>query len=561
MPSVYESRPWLKMYADYVPETLPLPEKSMADLFEESAERVPDVDAIRYFDETISYSDLNDLAGRFCALLASRGVEKGERVAVYTQNNPQFLIAQYGIWKRGAIMVPLNPMLKGKELDYHLNDSGAKVLVCLESLYESVARDTVPGTSVEHVFTTSELDFLPEGAEEELPPLADSSRQRFDDAEDLLETLRATEPDEGTRVEVAPEDVAYLVYTSGTTGQPKGTMETHSNVAFNSECYRVWMRIGDDDSVFGVAPLFHITGLIGHAGLAGIAGIPLVLFHRVDPQEALRLIDKWRPTMTIGSITAFIALMNAPGSDEADLSSLTKCYSGGAPVAPSVADQFEEKFGVYIHIAYGLTESNSPTHFVPLGSRSPVDEESGALSVGVPVPNCEARLVDVSDPSEEVPAGESGEFAARGPMIFEGYWNKPEETEEAFQDGYFLTGDVAVMDEDGWFYIVDRKKDMINVSGYKVWPREVEDALYTHDSVMEAAVIGVPDEYRGETVRAFVALKEGAEVTEDDLISHCKEQMADYKYPRQIEFMDELPKTATGKFLRRELREEARAEA
>src|SRR5215211_4561714 len=321
----------------------------------------------------------------------------------------------------------------------------------------------------------------------------------------------------------------------------------------------------DGDALKRGVQLRGLPGLDADRGrrlrLRGRAGVPLVLFHRFEPGEALRLIDQWRPTMTIASITAFIAMMNAPGSEEVDLSSLTKCYSGGAPVSPSIVDRFEEKFGVYIHTAYGLTESNSPTHFVPLGERAPVDEGSGALSIGVPVPNCEARLVTVEDPSEEVPVGESGEFAAKGPMIFKGYWNKPEETEEAFHDGYFLTGDVAIMDEDGWFYIVDRKKDMINVSGYKVWPREVEDVLYTHEQVKEAAAIGVPDEYRGETVKAFVALKEEGAASEEELIAHCKEQMADYKYPRQIEFMQELPKTATGKFLRRELRDEARAGA
>ena len=561
MSSIYESKPWLERYADYVPKELPLPTRSMADLFEESAEHASDRDAIRYFDVSISYGELNDLADRFATLLALWGVEKGDRVAIYTQNNPQFLVAQYGAWKRGAIVLPLNPMLKQKELDYHLNDSGAKVLICLESLYESVAREVVPDTAVEHVLTTSELDFVPEGAFEGSGVLEGAERLRPEGTEDLLEVLRETEPDSGARESVAPEDTAYLVYTSGTTGQPKGTMETHSNVAFNSEVYRTWMQIEDEDSVFGAAPLFHITGLIGHIGLAGLAGVPLVLFHRFDPEEALRLVGKWRPTMTIASITAFMAMMNAPGSEESDLSSLVKCYSGGAPIPPSVAEQFEEKFGIYIHNAYGLTESNSPTHFVPWGTHAPVDEESGALSVGVPVPNCEARLVDVEDPSEEVPIGESGEFAAKGPMIFKGYWNKPEETEEAFHDGYFLTGDVAVMDEDGWFYIVDRKKDMINVSGYKVWPREVEDTLYEHPQVMEAAAVGVPDEYRGETVNAFVALKEGDDATEEELIAFCKERMADYKYPRKIELLDELPKTATGKFLRRELRDEARAEA
>ncbi len=561
MSSIYESKPWLERYADYVPKELPLPTKSMVDLFEESAERAPDRDAVRYFDESISYGELNGLADSFATLLASQGVEKGDRIAIYTQNNPQFLLAQYGAWKRGATVLPVNPMLKQKELDYHLNDSGAKVLVCLESLYESVAQEVVPDTAVEHVLTTSELDFLPEGAAENTAAPKGAERLRPEDAEDLLEALRETEPDPGARESVSPGDTAYLVYTSGTTGQPKGTMETHSNVAFNSEVYRTWMQIGDEDSVFGAAPLFHITGLVGHVGLVGLAGIPLVLSHRFDPGEALRLIEKWRPTMTIASITAFMAMMNTPGSEDSDLSSLVKCYSGGAPIPPSVAEQFEEKFGIYIHNAYGLTESNSPTHFVPWGTHAPVDEESGALSVGVPVPNCEARLVDVEDPSEEVPVGEPGEFAAKGPMIFAGYWNKPEETEGAFHDGYFLTGDVAVMGEDGWFYIVDRKKDMINVSGYKVWPREVEDTLYEHPQVMEAAAVGVPDEYRGETVHAFVALKKGDGATEEELIAFCKERMADYKYPRKIELLDELPKTATGKFLRRELRDEARAEA
>ena len=551
--SVYDGKPWLKLYGNGVPEELPPPEKSMVDLFEASARRVPHRDAVRYFDTTLSYGELDDLAGRFAAVLASYGIQKGDRVAVYVQNNPQFLIAQYGAWKRGAIVVPINPMLKGRELDYHLNDSGARVLVALESLYEGVARGVVPGTGVEHVLTTSELDFLADGE----PPttLRGVKRQSSGGAEDLVGALGRAEPSPSDRVPVSPDDAACFVYTSGTTGKPKGAVEKHSNIAYNAEVYRTWMSIGDEDSVFGVAPLFHITGLVGHAALAGLAGVPLVLFHRFDPSEALRLIEKWRPTFTVGAITAFIALMNAPDAAGRDLSSLTKCYSGGAPIAPSITEQFEEKFGVYVHNIYGLTESNSPTHITPLGSRAPVDEGSGALSIGVPVPGCEARLVGVEDASRAAAVGEPGEFAARGPMIFSGYWNKPEETEKAFRDGYFLTGDVAIMDEDGWFYIVDRKKDMINVSGYKVWPREVEDVLYTHPRVKEAAVVGIPNEYRGETVKAFVALKEGDGVTEDELIAYAKERMADYKYPREISFLDELPKTATGKYLRRELRD------
>jgi long-chain acyl-CoA synthetase len=558
--SPYDRKPWLARYANYVPPELPLPEKSMTDLFEESVHRVPERDAIRYFDEAVcSFAELDRMAGAFAARLAEWDVNKGDRVAVYTQNDPQFLIAQYGVWKRGAAVVPLSPMLKGKELDYHLEDSGAKVLVCLENLYRDVAREALPGTPVERVVTTSELDFLPQGAAEEHASLKGSEKIRFDDTEDLAEILRNASPDPGAREPVAPEDIAYLVYTSGTTGKPKGAMELHSNVAFNAEVYRTWMRIGDEDSVFGMAPLFHVTGTVGHLAIAALAGIPLVLFHRFDPQEALRLVEKWRPTMTIGAITAFIALMHAPGSGERGLSSLTKCYSGGAPISPSITEQFEKKFGVYIHNLYGLTESNSPTHAVPFEARAPVDEGSGALSIGVPVPNCEAKLVELEDPSREVPVGEPGEFAAKGPMIFAGYWNKPEETEKAFHDGYFLTGDVAIMDEEGWFYIVDRKKDMIIASGYKVWPREVEDVLYTHPAVKEAVVVGVPDPYRGETVKAFVALKEGENLAAEDLIRFCKERMAAYKYPREAAFLDEIPKTATGKPLRRQLRDAAAA--
>lgn len=556
MSSHYAGKPWLQAYAPYVPHELPLPKKSMIDCFEDSVRRHPDRAAVFYFDRSISFQELDEMAESFAALLAEWGVGKGDRVALYLQNDPQFLIAQYGAWKRGAIMVPLNPMFKEKELEYHLNDSGARVLVCLESLYAAVAREVIPRTKVEYVITTSEADLLPEGAGESL-----GKKERFAETFDLMEALQKHRNRRAPREEVTPEDVACLVYTSGTTGPPKGAMNLHRNIAFNAEVYRTWMQLGDGDCVLGVSPLFHITGIVDHVAVAGLAGIPLVLFHRFDVKEMLRLIEKWKPTFTVGAITAYIAWMNHPDADGFDLSSLKKCYSGGAPIAPSITEQFMEKFGIYIHNIYGLTESNSPTHGVPFGSRAPVDPESGALSVGVPVPNCEAKVVDLTDPSREVAPGEIGEFAVRGPMIFAGYWEKPEETKKAFHDGWFLTGDVVKMDEQGWFYVVDRKKDMIIVSGFKVWPRDVEDVLYKHPAVKEAAVVGVPHPYRGETVRAYVSLKEGWQVTEEELIRFCKERMANYKYPREIVFLEEVPKTATGKFLRRELRIRAREEA
>lgn len=550
-------RPWLAHYGAWVPADLPIPAVSVIDCFEASAKRRPAHPAVCYFDRVISFAELDAAASRFATLLADWGIGPHDRVALYLQNVPQFLIAVFGTWKRGASVVPLNPMFKQQELLFHLNDSGARVLVCLESLYSSCARAVLSGSPVEHVVTTSEIDWLTPGAAIGIPTLEGVVKQRFPETTDLMDALAACEPDPSNRCAVGADAVCSLGYTSGTTGPPKGAMSTHGNFVYNAEVYRTWLRLGDDDVVLGVAPLFHITGMVAHLALAALAGVPLVLFHRFDPGQALSMIERYRPTMTIGAITAFLALLNHPDAKRHDLRCLTRCYSGGAPIAPAVAEAFEKAFGVYIHNVYGLTESNSPTHAVPWGTRAPVDPRSGALSVGVPIPGCHVRVLDLDDPSREVHTGEPGELAARGPMMFRGYWNRPVETERAFDRGFFLTGDVVVMDEQGFFYVVDRKKDMINASGYKVWPREVEDVLYRHPAVREAAVVGVPDEYRGETVKAFVSLKNGMTVTGEELVAFCRERMAAYKYPRAVELVAEVPKTATGKFLRRALRKDA----
>ena len=381
---------------------------------------------------------------------------------------------------------------------------------------------------------------------------ADTTRVRHPgtlDLTGLVEQYAGRKPDP---VAPRPEDVAVLTYTSGTTGVPKGAMNTHGTMAFNAQTYRDWMDLTSSDSVLGVAPLFHITGLIGHVCLALLIPCPLVLAHRFHPQVVMDAIREHRPTFTIGAITVFIALAGAEGVTKEDFASLRVVYSGGAPIAPAVNEQFMADTGLYIHNIYGLTETNSPSHAVPLNVRAPVDPASGALSIGVPVFNTVVRILD--EEGNELPPGEIGEIAISGPQVVPGYWNKPEATEAALPGGELRTGDVGFMDADGWFYLVDRKKDMINASGYKVWPREVEDVLYGHPAVREAAVVGVPDAYRGETVKAFVSLKPGAEATPAELVAYCKEQMAAYKYPRSIELMAELPKTATGKILRRELR-------
>ncbi len=523
------THPWLAAYSPWVPSKLPLPAHSMIDLFERTAAARPAAPAIHYVDESISFGQLNEQAGRFAAWLARHGIGKGDRVAIVTQNDPEFAVAQLGAWKRGAIVVPLNPMFKAKELDYHLRDSGARAMVALAT-YRAQHHDVIAAAPVECWLTThTGGDFYPALAAEAPGPLH--------------------------RVPVGPEDIAQLVYTSGTTGPPKGAIGLHRNIAFNAEVFRQWMRIDERDVILGAAPLFHITGLVADLALSYLTGAPLVLYHRFDPATTLRMVEQWRATFCVAAITAYISIMNDAAAGSTDFSSMTKCYSGGAPVAPGVVEQFRAKLGATIHNIYGLTESNSPSHATPLGAQTPpVDPASGALSIGLPIPNLDARIVDLADPSRQLAPGEAGELAMQGPMMFPGYWNKPEATAAAFHEGWFLTGDVAVMDERGWFYIVDRKKDMIVASGFKVWPRDVEDVLYQHAAVRECAVIGVPDPYRGETVKAFIALKTGQAATAEEIMAFCKERLAAYKYPRLVEFVAEIPKTATGKFLRRALR-------
>lgn len=550
-----EPRPWTRLYPPWVPTELPAPTVSAVELFEGTARRYADRPAVHYFDRTLSYRELDRMADALAGALTGLGLAPGDRVALYLQNLPQFVITQSAVWKAGGIVVPLNPMFREAELAYQLNDSGARILVALETLYGETASRVIAKTPVETVITTSELDCLdPGGPRPAL--LAGSRKTRFAETLDLLELVRKSAgcpACPGPR----PEDPAYLSYTSGTTGAPKGAMNTHANVVYNAAVYASWMRLGPEDVVLAVAPLFHITGMIAHLAAAAVSGAPVVLFYRFDAGEALRLIERWRATFTVGSITVFIALAEHPDVRKRDLGSLRKVYSGGAPVSPAIVERFEGLTGAYIHNIYGLTETTSPSHAVPMGVRAPVDMATGALSVGIPVPGALARVVDIDSGTTELPPGEVGEIVIKGPMVIPGYWQKPDETAHAIRDGWLHTGDVGTMDSAGWFYILDRKKDMIIASGYKVWPREVEDVLYQHPAVREAAVVGVPDPYRGETVKAFVALKAGWEgrVMPEELIDFCRERLAAYKYPRQVEVVAEVPKTPTGKFLRRVLRE------
>ncbi|WP_435069334.1 class I adenylate-forming enzyme family protein [Amycolatopsis thermoflava] len=540
--SVYDDRPWLARYAPGQPAGITVEYESALAMFRASVARDPDGDILRYFGGRITLRELDELTDAFAAGITDAGFRPGERVAIYAQNVPQFVIAQVGTWKAGGIAVSVNPMNRGRELGQLLADSGATVLVTLQSLWHEVAAEVVPGTAVRTVLTTSELEYRAEpGSPVECPGTVDLAG--------MLARFRGVAP---PAVTLGPDDIAFLTYTSGTTGPPKGAMTTHRNVVFNAQTYRDWVGLSGDDVILGVAPLFHITGLIGHIAVALLVGAPLVLMHRFDAAQTVETVRAERATFTVGSITVFIALMNVPDVDRDALATLRKIYSGGAPIPPSTVKAFQAMFGTYIHNCYGLTETTSPSHAVPFGVEAPVDPASGALSVGVPVYDTVVRVVD--EDGRELPAGEVGELVTSGPQVVAGYWEKPAETEKALPGGRLHTGDVGYMDAQGWFYVVDRKKDQINAGGYKVWPREVEDVLYEHEAVREAAVVGVPDEYRGETVKAFVSLRPGFTVTAEELISFCRERMAAYKYPRQVEFLEELPKTVSGKLLRRALR-------
>jgi long-chain acyl-CoA synthetase len=548
--------PWVSLYDPHVPPELVPRCRDGLELFARGVRERPDDPAVLYFDSVISHRDADAHAHALAAALRDAlGMRPGDRVALMLQNVPQMVIAVHAVWLAGGIVTTVNPMNKRRELLHQLGDAEVRIVICLESLFGVVdeVRDETP---LEHVVTTSELEFL-----DSVPTaLAGHERQACRGAHDLDGLLSAYAGQRVNPPRPSPGDAALLTYTSGTTGLPKGAVGPHRAVVHNAEVMTRWYDLGPGDVTVGMAPLFHITGIVCHLATARMSMTPLLLLHRFDAGEILRLIERWQGTWVIGPLTAFIAMLEHPDFAPRDLSSLTKVASGGAAVYPPVVERWERATGVYMHNAYGLTETTAPSHLVPAGARAPIDPESGALSVGVPAPGTDSKIVGVDD-GALLPDGEIGEILTRGPQVTPGYWNRPEETAQALDDGWLHTGDVGKRDEDGWFYLVDRVKDMVNVSGYKVWPRDVEDVLYQHPDVLESCVIGVPDDYQGERVRAYVALKADSEATPDELIAHCRSVLAVYKAPREVVVLDAIPKTQSGKALRRELRERARSES
>lgn len=546
-------RPWLARYGDRA-TSMKVEFGDILSMFRETVRRHPQRPAILYFDGLLTFAELDRSSDAFAAHLLAGGFAAGDRLALYTQNDPGFVIALVGAWKAGGSVVVMNPMYRRREVEYLLADSGAVAVVCLDELYDDVVKEIIADgvSTLRQVIVLSARDHQSRDDERVL--------RRVAHAEGVPRLAQITAASAGAPPvrPLSPDDLALLMYTSGTTGRPKGAMVTHAGLAFNSQTYRDWIDLDSSDRILAVAPFFHITGLVGHIGASFMTGAAMVMTHRFDGSVVLDAVREHRPTFTVASVTVFNNLAHRDDVSPADFASFRAVYSGGAPIAPALNDEIGRRIGIYLHNFYGMTETTGPAIGVPRGADAPVDPTSGALSIGVPVFDTGVRVVD--ERGVDLPAGRIGEFLLSGPQVVPAYWNRPEDsaeritTDDATGTAEIATGDVGFMDEDGWFYLVDRKTDVINSSGYKVWPREVEDVLYAHPDVHEVAVVGVPDTYRGEAVKAFVVPRAGADVTAEELIAFCKSQMAAYKHPRTIELISDLPKSVTGKILRRELR-------
>ncbi|GAB7006352.1 hypothetical protein JCM18899A_38250 [Nocardioides sp. AN3] len=534
---------WLKNYQENGRSGLRIAERSLANAWERRVARSPRDVALTFFDRHWTVEEVDELAAALAAGLHGRGVDRGDRVGIHLQNVPQYAVILLALWKLGAIAVLLNPMYRGEELRHLLGDSGAV------GVFADVATGkAVSAAGGDMVSWVIEVDARTWQTRDDGRIFGSSASSDTLCAFDLL--IEEHRGQTWQSRDLDPDALAMLTYTSGTTGPPKGAMNTHGNLLHVVRGFEAWLSL-DHDVVLALAPLFHITGAVANAALALLGTSRLVFAHRFQAEVVRDAISEHGVTFALGSITAYNALLQV--SEPEDLRSLRLVYSGGAPIPPAVVERARERFGFYIHNAYGMTETSSAVVAVPPGIDAPVHQPTGTLSIGVPLPHVVARAVDQN--GVEVPRDDEGELELSGPQIVPGYWNNAQATESTMPGGRLRTGDVAVIDDDGWIYLVDRLKDQINVSGYKVWPREVEDALSEHPAVLEVAVVGKPDDYSGERVEAFVSLREAAApATGDELATFVRDRLAAYKVPRVVHVVATLPKTETGKIRRAALR-------
>jgi len=552
---------WHVHYPSDIPASIAYDEVPLHNFLETSAYRFKERKALHFMGKEISYQDLYFETRKMANYLQSIGLQKGDRVAIMLPNCPQAVISYYGTLMAGGIVVQTNPLYQERELEYQLNDSGAEIIICLDILVPLVSK-VRDKTNVVHTIVTSIKDYLPFPKNLIYPIIQKREYNMVVKVEQsekmhIWKQMMENATSDYLEVDIDPkEDLALLQYTGGTTGHPKGVMLTHYNLVSNVQMCEAWLYKTKEkpQTVLGVLPFFHVYGMTTVMNLAVMQGSKIVLLAKFNAGEVLKTISKQKPTLFPGAPTIYIGILNHPNLKKYDLSSIEACISGSAPLPAEVQEKFEEVTGGRLVEGYGLTESSPVTH------ANFIWEERNNGSIGVPWPDTDAKIVKLDVNHEEAETGEIGEIIVKGPQVMKGYWNNAEETANALKDGWLYTGDLGYMDENGYFYVVDRKKDVIIASGFNIYPREVEEVLYEHEAIQEAAVVGVPDSYRGETVKAYIVLKEGYEVQGDELDAYCRQHLAGFKVPRLYEFRKELPKTTVGKILRRKLIEEREKE-
>ena len=550
-----EERPWLKVQLDGRYAAPPPEKRPLYSLLTDSSKLHPDNVCLHYQGRNFTYAQVDELSSRFATALASLGLKRGDRVAIFLPNTPQLVFAYFGVLKAGGVLVMCNPVYKERELEYQIRDSGAEIIVASRTvakgldLYRSLegCRSRVP---LRHVVTTSLTDYLPP-LKKRLAGLVGIKDVARADTVDFVKLVASNPPAESYAQVDPVNDVALLQYTGGTTGVAKGAMLTHYNLVSNAVYGAFLFPVTEKDVSLSVLPLFHIYGMTVTMNMPMAVGATVVLLPSFHVEEVMKTIQKTKVTLFSGAPAMYIAINSKPNASEFNLRSVRACMSGGSALPPAVRKKFMSLTGGNLVEGYGLSETSPVTHVNPLTNGVVKDG-----SIGPPFSETDARVVDLDDSGKVLQVGEVGELEVKGPQVMKGYWNHDDETRAVLRDGWFLTGDIAKMDGDGYFYIVDRKKDMVNVGGFKVYPREVEDVLFEHPDVREAGVVGIPDEFSGEAVKAFVVLKDPSKkVTEEEVIDFCQKRLAKFKAPKKVEFVQELPKTLIGKVLRRKLRE------
>jgi len=544
-------RLWYKSYAKGIPRQINYESTPMPAALARTAREFPDKTALIFVDSKVSYRQLDEMANRFANALIDMGVKPGDKVAMLMPNMPQLVAATYGAWRAGAVVVMNNPLYTDVELEYQFNNSESAFLVAIDLICPRMIA-LRPKTKIRNLVVGHIRDHLKFPKKQLLPIVAKDKHRNIPPTPhvhewmDLLKKYPATDP----KVPIDFNGLACLQYTGGTTGVSKGVMLTHANLSKNVQQIVAWFPGLNKGEIthLGVLPIFHSFGLTCCMNICVWMAWTDVLIPRPEPQAILEAIHKYRINFFPAVPTMYVGVLNHPEASKFNLTSIKGCFSGAAPLPVEVIKDFEAKTGSQICEGYGLSETS------PVATTNPYGGKTKVGSIGLPVSDTDIKIVDLADGTKEMPVGEAGEVLVKGPQVTSGYYKMPEETANAIKDGWLYTGDIGKMDEEGYFFIVDRKKDMVIAGGYNIYPREIDEVLFEHPKVLEACAVGIPDPYRGETIKAFVVLKPGETLTEEEVIKYCAEKLAKYKVPKIVEFIGSLPKSGVGKILRKELR-------